>query len=116
MKGKTGQSFPLSIDIGPYTYAVSVDAEKVMKAGDEVGSRLRGYTDLETLEIVLAPGLPPDLLRQVLWHEVRHAIVSVVGQSNRRLVEEDWISFTNASELDTLRRNPGLTGFLLDQD
>lgn len=58
-----------SIKVGPIRYRVEID-EKMLE--DEVNGRIR----FNSATISLAKDLAPQVERQVLWHEIVHAILT----------------------------------------
>lgn len=104
-------ALPSSVKVGPYVYAVALDEAKVRVFEHEQRGHRLGYSDHSTLDIVLDPTLVSGRLREVLLHEVLHAVCCVVS-AQEKLSEEAWLERTGPTLLAVLRENPELVSFL----
>lgn len=82
---------------------------------DAVGSNAHYVED--SRRIVIRPGLPADLDREVLLHEVLHGVMSAANLDWEKYEDEERIvkSITGVL-LDTLQRNPRLATYLLAKE
>lgn len=111
---------PANIEVGPVAFDVvptsgNPSAQAAIQAHDA-----RGLCVTETATIMVDEALHPSALRVTLLHETLHALTHHAGLAgelnghNDRL-EEFVVQALAAPLLDTLRRNPALVAFLLDQ-
>lgn len=93
--------------VGQRTYT-----ERRMKAAK--AKRLYGETDMATGTIEIAPNLPPDIQREILLHELLHALMWESGLAQRLGPELDEEVCANLARwlLMLLRDNPGLAARL----
>lgn len=81
---------------------------------DPKDSNVLGETRPSRLTIVVRPGLPPDLERVVVWHEVLHAVMAVhdwLG-ARRMPAEEEVVDKVSMTQMEVLRDNPRLLRYL----
>lgn len=80
-----------------------------------------GSTKCGVMLIQYDPRLPLDRLRDVIWHEIKHACAWESGLSyyctdkEIEVNEEMIVRALTPVELDVLRRNPKLVAFLLEK-
>ena len=78
-----------------------------------------GSTKVGAMLIQYDPRLPLDRLRDIIWHEVKHACAWESGLSyyctdkETDVSEEMIVRALTPVELETMRRNPKLMDFLL---
>jgi hypothetical protein len=109
-------ALPTQVTVGPYVYVVSTDEAWIRKQEHDRNGGVRGCTDHQALHIAVGPDLAPGMMRQTLWHEVKHAIVESMTMSHDRRTDEDWIGRTAPGELAVLRNNPDLVAYLMAED
>jgi len=107
---------PTLIDVGPYTYRVVSDELCMLRKEKELETGLYGYTDHLGLEIGIAQTVAVDNQTETLLHEVLHCITRMMGLDWTTEDEEKVIKHLSPLLLDTLRRNPGLVAYLLNQE
>lgn len=95
---------PTKVQIGAVTYAVSLDLGRI--PDDKYG-----YTEVGRQNIYIHPEQGPDQMADTLLHECLHGVWAQVALSSD--AEEVIIRSLTPLLLDTLRRNPKLTAFLL---
>tara|TARA_R110000868_G_scaffold82356_6_gene232634 strand:- start:5123 stop:5449 length:327 start_codon:yes stop_codon:yes gene_type:complete len=77
------------------------------------GSIVYGDADPLTQKIrICTNGHHPDVVRDTLFHEVKHAVNFVADLSNGS-TEEEFVTRSTPMELEVLRNNEDLTMFLL---
>jgi hypothetical protein len=86
------------IKIGPQTFAIVVKED--LRQGDE---SLDGWIKFSESTIYLDARLDTFSHRQVLWHEVIHAIVNMAGIKD---VKEEAIDAISFGIMDVLQDNP----------
>lgn len=88
-----------------------MDAKDFYNPEDE---NVLGETRPSRLTIVIRPGLPPDLERVVVWHEVCHAVMAVHDWLGvRRLPSEECVvDRVSMTQMEVLRDNPRLVRYL----
>jgi hypothetical protein len=108
---------PAQIKVGPYTFAVNVDAAAIDKDSVSERADLDGRFKPREQEILIRPGLGPDNAADTLLHEVLHAVFMVSGLVGTlgEEQEENVVTVLSPALLDALRRNPKLVGFLLQE-
>lgn len=97
---------PSVVQIGPYEYTV---AEVEIVSGDNWA-----YIAYEPRSITIKRGLAESAKRVALMHEVQHGVNDLAGLSSGKHREEAYTAGTAPLLLDTLRRNPALVAFLMD--
>lgn len=103
---------PALIHVGPYRYRVLLDVKAFENPADD---RVLGETAPDKLTIVIRPGLPPDIERVVVWHELTHVVMSLfgwLGEKPIRASEEAITDLVSQAQMDVLRRNPRLVAYL----
>lgn len=108
---------PKTIVVGPITYTVSTDRADLNAVVVKEGESLVGHVDHDAQTITLHDELGRDALAETLWHEVLHGIFDQVGIATELgpADEEKMIRRLSPATLDTLRRNPKLVRFLLEE-
>jgi hypothetical protein len=104
-------ALPKRITISAHVYTVTVK---------KLRHSLAGRIHYRTGAITIYPGMPPSRERETLFHEVLHGVIQAVG-SKYALAEngdecEEIIKAIAPTLLDTLRRNPRLARYLLEED
>lgn len=89
---------------GPLTWRIAWEAPDDGAFGD---------TDTYDLLIRVRPGMPADLERETLMHEVLHACYRTAGIDSTIAREEQIVSGVSPFLLDALRRSPDLAAYLL---
>lgn len=108
---------PDSVAVGPYTFALTSEPAAWIGNPKAEGASMYGHTDMEHTQILLHPNCAPTLGKTIVLHEVLHAVAFTAGQSDHRnRTEDDWVVMVAPLLLDTLRRNPALTAYLLASD
>jgi hypothetical protein len=109
---------PKSVRIGPLRWRIttSLGSYNAFAAAENDGKAL-GFSQLETLTIVLKPGLPDSLLRETLLHELLHAIIQTQGGvfdvAKEEEHEEAAVAAISPLLLSTLRANEDVLEFIL---
>ena len=94
---------PCSVQIGPFTYEVRpTNNEDII-----------GETHNEELRIEIREGLPPQLEKETLLHEILHAIFFTLGLKTK-MDEERIVETVSPILLDVIRRNPDLKMYLFE--
>lgn len=106
---------PTAIQVGPYRYRVLVDKTE-MDASRVQFEDINRIAECRRwrLEILLTPEIAPDLMCELLLHEILHAVWSAVRAPSKNTTEEIVVSHLAPTLLDTLRRNPDLVAYLID--
>jgi hypothetical protein len=109
---------PAWVDVLSHRYSIQTNDETMLVAGDPNSFDALGHCQRDMLTITVRGNLPGDKLREVLLHEVLHAIV---GSSRMALWESDEeeriVAQLSPVLLNVLRTNPDLARFLLaDQE
>ena len=108
---------PALLDIAGTPYEVRWDEASINRAMRDASEHLSGSTDTQQQKILVNPDLGPMQQRRTLLHEVLHAVWecsglhAAVDGSN----EEPVIRGLEAPLLETLRRNPKLIAYLLEE-
>ena len=108
-------SVPTSVIVGPYTYTVKVDAERIKVLEKESNTELYGITTHGTLEIDLQPEVADLVLRETLLHEVLHAVLYTTGIADRLSDknEEHLVRALSPALFSLLRDNHDLVQYLI---
>ena len=111
-------STPTSVRVGPYTYTIKVDAERIKELEKESDTDLFGMTTHGHLEIVLQPDVADTVLRETMLHEVLHAVLFNTGLSDRMTdkAEEHLVRALSPALFALLRENPDLVRYLTGSD
>lgn len=106
-----GTMMPTEIEIGPFTYDVSLDEADI----DELAPEAFAAIDPMALLIALEPAQGEDQMRDSLLHEILHGIVFATGVDQDIDAEtiERLIRPLSTGLLDVLRRNPAVVAFLV---
>jgi hypothetical protein len=106
---------PASVQIGARRYSISQDADAVRATEHRIqSSGIYGAIDHRDLSIVLAPDQAEGQLRDTLLHEVLHGVMAITGGGVDD--EEELVLRITPTLLDTLRRNPELVTYLMDEE
>jgi hypothetical protein len=108
---------PSRIRVGPYSYTLALDQAGVDRKGAAAGERYIGHTDLEAQSIVIAPGLAPDVEAETVLHETLHCCLDASGAVTEWGPDKIELLISRLAPvlLDTLRRNPKLSAYLLEE-
>lgn len=106
----------MKIEIGPLTFEIVNDkkllTEYFMKTREEVF----GYLDEERGKIVINDKYPYDVQQEVKFHEVLHAVIDLIFfEFANDEEEEKFVRAFSPALLDTLRRNPEFTKYILEK-
>lgn len=101
---------PKRLKVGHATYDVS------QASNEPLGHEAHAIIVVDQRRIVLEPGLHPDKAREVLLHEVLHAVVSAAGLEWEADDEEAIVSRFTGPLLDALRSNPQFISFLTHKE
>lgn len=107
---------PSTVVIGPYVFAVEVDADAHLRAEEEEDTRLYGRSAYAKAVININPHISEQLRRVTLLHEVLHTInfAHALGSMfEDERVEEWYISRLAPALLQVLRDNDDLLEMLL---
>lgn len=116
-------SRPESVTVGPFEWSVHWDAKAIKEFGHCAGDPVFGQTHPNDLTIWIDPDRPEQALRETVLHELLHAVVSTfdirvpysMGDDDGFSREERLVASLSSPLLDVLRRNPPLTGWLLEE-
>ena len=108
---------PTTIKAGPYDYRVLYSQKRLDRYALISGDHgLGGYVSHDQCEIVVEPGLPATLQREILWHEVLHLVHQVAGLTDRETVgAEEAVTLMGVHSLAILRDNPQLVAYLTEE-
>lgn len=107
---------PSTIEIGPLRYSVRIDQKAIdLERKESRDTGCLGYIRRHSQEIVLAEDQGPDQLRISLLHEVIHGIVGVASVYDIKADDEAAVTAISTYLLDTVRRNPDLVKYLVEE-
>jgi hypothetical protein len=132
-------AFPRALHIGPFRLKVTRDRDHLPRGstsdgplpvecplGEEIDfyklkkyRRVVGAYSYYKHRITVDPELPPSVAREVLTHEITHAIVDSSGLTDDPVIakrEEHIVSMIAPLWLEVLRRNPTLVRYLTATD
>lgn len=106
----------MKVEIGPLTFEIVNDkkllTEYLIKNKEEVF----GYLDEERNKIVVDGKFPYDTQQEVTLHEVIHGLIDYIYfQFASDEEEEKFVRAFSPALLDTLRRNPEFTKYILEK-
>lgn len=105
---------PATVTVGPYTYDLVMDEPAIDRVSVGDGEDLWGRYQPSSGRILIRPGLPPDLERVSVLHELLHACIEVAGRPcDDDKGEERIVAAVAPALLDVLLRNKPLTTYLL---
>lgn len=104
---------PDKVQIGPLCYSVIHDESRYHKMAADAERAMWGQIFYGSSEIVLETGQGIQHKRLALLHEVLHGVWHLHDKTHES--DEDVLRSITADLLDTLRRNPGLVAFLLEE-
>jgi hypothetical protein len=107
-------TIPEHIAVGPLSYAVSEDQSAHDRASVAEGRATWGIIQYGSERILLDPEQSPGHKRMALLHEVLHACWHLTDRAHDD--DEAACLALSGPLLDTLRRNPTLVAYLLDED
>lgn len=111
------EPIPRYLQVGPHRYRIVVDAGAASELSVDLGE-----TSTVLARIVVHPGQARTQLRDTLLHEALHALLDTAGLTAPGTYltlhdhddQERLIASLSPLLLDTLRRNPALLTFLLE--
>ena len=108
-------SLPTSIDIGPFSYKITIDELTRQRAQETSRTNLLGETDHDKLQIIIDASAPIGLLRETLLHETLHTIAKVSGLTHDWDTDEEEgiIQRICPLLLEVFRRNPSVVAYLM---
>jgi hypothetical protein len=114
----TESGTPESVIIGPYRYAITVDHEAMerLRNRGESGGGNAGTADYHQLQITIDGDMAAEMIADTLLHEIMHCCYRVSGLGRGKITEEEAIEHMTPVLLDTLRRNPAVTRYLLEDE
>jgi len=101
---------PKSVTIGPHKYTI-LRCPKVVDQGRD----LNGECDPDELVIRLRKYMRRSMSREILLHEVMHALAANGGSPIPDKMEEKFVTVMAPALLQVLRDNPDLLKFLISQ-
>ena len=104
------------IKVGHCRYAVLFSDEKVDETEEAFDYSIRAHIDYERSEIVLREWLTPSVIKECLWHEVKHAVLYNAGglnPSDRRSADSIFAR-QESGEVGVIQDNPVLVAFLME--
>lgn len=111
-------NLPPHIDVIAHRYTITDNAkefEKWIKENGDPG--VRGFCCHASQKIIIDPRAPLSLKRDILLHEIHHAVWVACGMAINDMTgldHETIVSRETPILLDVLRRNPDVTQYLLD--
>lgn len=120
MFGDKGMRPPARIQVLGVDYTVVLDGSRLAEFNGRKRGRYAGYSDHQTLEIVLDPSVSESSRRGTLWHELKHCVLplykpglSDFNAESEMDFDEWYIALSGPGELAVLRQNPDLVAYLL---
>jgi hypothetical protein len=115
----TDEGLPASVIVGPYRYAISVDHEAMERLihrihRGEAGGGNAGTVNHHKLQITIDGDMAASMIADTLLHEIMHCCYRVSGLGRGKITEEKAIEHMTPVLLDTLRRNPAVAQYLLE--
>jgi hypothetical protein len=112
----TDDGVPASVIVGPYRYTISVDHEAMERliSRGEAGGGNAGTVNHHKLQITIDGDMAASMIADTLLHEIMHCCYRVSGLSRGKVTEEKAIEHMTPVLLDTLRRNPAVARYLLE--
>lgn len=107
-------TLPEHVQIGPQRYTVTADPVEHARWVKADGMDTWGSIKYGLGKIILEPDQGADHMRLALLHEVLHGCWHLTDRNHD--ADEDCIRRLAGPLLDTLRRNPALVAFLVDED
>lgn len=107
---------PASVIVGPYRYTITVDhdgMQRLISRGESGGGNV-GTSDHHKLDITIDGAMAASMIADTLLHEIMHCCYRVSGLGTGKITEEEAIEHLTAILLDTLRRNPAVARYLLE--
>lgn len=109
-------ALPRTAFIGAFTYQISDDPRDWKRCAPEINldDAHWGLTVHHAEIILLSKQMTPTMTRAILLHELMHACIKCAAAlcHTGRKTDEEWVTYTAPSLLDTLTRSPGLAEFL----
>lgn len=113
---------PVHLRIGHMSYTVTLDTNEINKHNVNDQCDYAAWSRASEQRILMRDDMPPDYERETLLHEVIHQCLRVSGcdpdadaKAGVTDVEERAIKAMSGPLLGTLRDNPDLVAYLLDQ-
>lgn len=107
---------PKRLRVGPLVYSVQHSHEATMAFSKVAGEDIYGACQNRICNIIIDEGFPLDREQKTLLHEAVHALQCVYDLSDDlKAGDEHYIRVFSAALLDTLRRNPELVRYLMEE-
>lgn len=115
---------PKSLKIGPFNYTVEMIEENQLILEDDEEkvpdkpTYLLGKTSSHKQMIQIMAGMPFEVERETLFHEILHAIYTAVGGQDDDapyVGEEKTIQMFSPAIVDVLDRNPELVAYMFGE-
>ena len=111
-KAVTRAHRPAAIKVGPFVYRVKDWDQRAAN-----NSEAWGMCDKATHTILLDQSMGPQKMREVLLHEINHAIYNAVGLNiHDEISEERIVLAMTYQQLAVMRDNPDLVAWLMEED
>lgn len=92
------------VKVGPYTVPFDPQIDQLRLVLNEPSTL--GYFDSVHMCITIDPTLPPQVLRVVAWHEVKHACDHLGGlRYEDKLEEEQYVTYSAPHEVHFIQEN-----------
>lgn len=112
---------PTSVQIGAFVFNVDLDQAYMDREAARRGEELSGMSEFEKQKITIAEGQGSDITADTVLHEILHMCLRVTvcdintetANGGVEDIEERMISALTGVLLDTLRRNPEMSQYLL---
>ena len=106
----------MKIEVGPLTFTVVNDKKLLQEYHLKNGIEVFGYLDEEKNKVVVDSKYPYDTQQEVTLHEVIHAVIDFIFfEFASQEDEERFVRSFSPALLDTLRRNPKFTQYILEK-
>lgn len=97
---------PLQVIVGDIPYTI----EKKDRITTEEGKNLDGQITYNTATIEIVEGMPIQVERFIVWHEIAHACFEAAGHNAYRM-DEDLVDCVAHKIVEVLRANPQLVAY-----
>ena len=110
---------PTYVDVGPHRYRVRFDEAHMDRERTKANeSGLDGQVTYSTATITIDPDGAPSYQREVLLHELLHAVLSLTGGNHfpPKASVDDVLTRIDGALLDTMQRNPHVVAWLVERE